>query len=253
MQTITNPYIQGDDILWINFNVKKIISQSANGRSEISSQTIGKNIKLIAPKELAMDVGHTWSEYESMSGRIAEITTKGSKIMADAGAVGSAIGKAATGNISGATGAVLNVPVKWHRQDTALTYSGSERRDFRFDFELSTYNDPKREVFDIVRSFEEYSSPIMKGNLTNILPPYIFSINTVYGDGKTTDLINIENAALVAVSPSYSSPYILGYPSKCNLSLSFKEIDPLFRGNFKSSDTLYSNIINTSEDETYGR
>lgn len=259
MNSVNNPFIEASRTLWIHFTVKELNSQSANGRSKIGATSINEKFKLIAPKELSTNLGHTWGEYESMSSRIAETGEKVSKTMAEAGTVWKGLKAGVSGGAAAGVAALKSTPVRWHRQDTAITYSDSDRREINLSFELAAYKDPKKEVFDIVRKFEVYSCPSMIQSWNNkVVPPYIFSINSVFGENTYVDLLNIENAALVAVSPTYSFPYLYatnispGYPCKCELTLTFREIDPLYRTNFNYEDQSKKLIV-TTDNEDFGR
>jgi hypothetical protein len=59
MNSVNNPFIEASRTLWIHFTVKELNSQSANGRSKIGATSINEKFKLIAPKELSTNLGHT--------------------------------------------------------------------------------------------------------------------------------------------------------------------------------------------------
>lgn len=254
--TINNPYIS-ENRLWLFLSVKEIKSQSSYGRSNstessVKSQSIGEYFKFIAPPELQEQIGHSWDTYESIGQRVAETGMKFNRTMHEGKQTVGALKQAASAGsiseggeklVSGLTG----MPIKWNRIDSAITYVGSDRRKLNFATTLTAYNDPANEVLGIVKKLIQYSCPTQEeGSLVAVKPPYIFDISTKYGNNYV-DLLHIKNAALTAVQPTYFGPYIDGYPCKCELTLAFTEIDPLFR---KSIESGGISIIKTSDDST---
>jgi hypothetical protein len=49
------------------------------------------------------------------------------------------------------------------------------------------------------------------------------------GSSGPNRIISLRAAALQSVQPTYQLPYIDGYPSKCDLTLNFIDVNPLNR------------------------
>jgi len=237
-----------ENFVWIIFTPFKITYQSVAAQRGSAMNTVraGEQIKLLAPDSIMYTHSHSWGEYESMASRLLSKYSEFAKMKNEGNALGSAlpniakqIGTGATeiakgnygdaasqakgaldslhGGLSGA--AVANVKV-----DLPLVFQGSERRSFTFEFNLLAISDPKAEVYDIVRNFELYAAAQSKGQV-DLDPPYVFNLRTEPGD-----IINVDKAALESVQPTWKAPYSKeGYPYSCNLTLTFKDMSPLYR------------------------
>jgi len=115
------------------------------------------------------------------------------------------------------------------RVDTPLQYKGSERRSWELMFQLintEKYKNHENVVLPI-KMLEMFSSPSFgvipdaKAN-ADIILPYLFEIRTEPGDLFYCDL-----AVLKSVQPTWRGPWIGGYPSRCEVRLSFMEYRPL--------------------------
>lgn len=129
-----------------------------------------------------------------------------------------------------------------HKVDTALLYQDSDRRNIQFTVYLAAHSNPQEEVMVPINLLRMYSSPNLAGkevHKTKVGNPYIFKLHTKTGEGKKVPLLNIEKAALLAVAPTFQGPYIGGMPSYCELTLSFKDMQPLSR---KSFDNINSKV-----------
>lgn len=148
-----------------------------------------------------------------------------------------------------------------YRVDTPLQYKGSERRSFELVFTLINTQPGKNheEVVLPVKLLEMLSSPSYglqpdKGFNVDIILPYVFSVNTKPGNLLTCDM-----AVLKQVQPTWRGPWIDGYPSRCELRLSFTEYRPLEQKVFygtseqiiqttqKERATAYEKLTNTSD------
>jgi len=78
----------------------------------------------------------------------------------------------------------------------------------------------------------KYSSPESTSSI-GINLPYIFDIST-----SPASFIKSSYTALTAVQPTYKGPYIDGYPSMCDLSLSFTDLSPLFRKTIETGSLI---------------
>jgi hypothetical protein len=114
--------------------------------------------------------------------------------------------------------------------DTPVTFKDSNRRTLDITVELADQGNTCNDVFKPVRMLEKYSCA-KKGSGVDFELPYIFTVRTKTSEGYNS-LIYMNNAALISVQPTWYGPYRNGYPSKCELLLSFRDMEPLYRNSF---------------------
>lgn len=115
------------------------------------------------------------------------------------------------------------------RVDTPLTYKGSQRRTWEFMFSLINIKQGKNhanvvlpvKLLEMLSSPSYGTNPVASANVDIILP-YLFTIKTTPGNLIVCDL-----AVLTSVNPTWKGPWFSGYPSRCELRLSFMEYRPL--------------------------
>ncbi len=220
--------------------------------------------KFLAQQELIEQISHSWEPYDSYASFFAKLYSDiGISIPEQVAGLADSIGvrsldeaksklkslipkisnsvsngtafkdgvKSMFGAISSAatSGTVANF-----RVDTPLQYKGSERRNFELIFNLINTEKGMNHsnVVLPVKLLEMFSSPSYnitpdKNANADIILPYLFEINTSPGD-----LLYIDLAVLKGVQPTWKGPWIDGYPSRCELRLSFTEYRPLEQGVF---------------------
>lgn len=250
-----------DNISYLQINAFFTPNQKAFGRTSAELLTKTKrmgNWKFVAPDDIQENISHDWGEYDSMSSRLAQ---KGMEAMKqvqlgtnlasaglDKGAGGmidslvSNIGK--TGgqvknlNLVGgvdtllktAGGPISNELAFQGKIDTAFIYQDSKRREYTFTVHLADMGGGdskrlKRQIIEPIQKLEALSCPVLdKESLVSIGFPAVFSVEFM-----PSRIISMDACALTAVTPSYSGPYIDGYPTICELGLTFTEIAPLYR------------------------
>lgn len=225
-----------DSSLWIRLDAWTLTAQAAWGRGNIVTEYAGDSFTFLAPKEFIESTSHEWADYESIMGRLAHKAAELEKGATEVGqglssgtellkelvtmdhkSIKTALEKSAGGMT------VIN-----QRYDAPLYYKGSERRKFDLIFYLVEEGNPANDVVAPVRALQSLSSPAKDGMLYGIVPPRIFSIATE----PDSDFIYIEYAALKSVQPTWRGPYIGGFPSSCELLLSFEDMTPLFEDSF---------------------
>lgn len=228
--------------LWIRMDAWTLTQQAAWGRGPIVAEYAGDSFTFLAPKEFIESTAHEWADYESLMGRLAqkagelekEGRTTGQTFLAGAAAakeifttmdVTSEAMKAAVAKAGG------EITVFNQRYDAPLYYKGSSRRKFDLIFYLVEEGDPEEDVVEPVRRLQSLSSPKKQGMLYGIEPPRIFEIQSE----PDNDFLYIEYAALKSVQPTWRGPYIGGWPSSCELQLSFEDMTPLFEDSFGAS------------------
>ena len=242
----------------IKFLSKSLAKQSAYARGSNPITTGGSRDSWIFafPIEFTEQVAHTWETYQSIGSRLAEKVGEVQTAMSDLQAVSGgateafksiAGGKSAIDSdsiVAQANQAALgmtksNVPA--FRVDTSLVYRDSSRREYSITFQImDDKGDPYNTVFKPIRELEKYSCPEMSSDsLVGINFPYIFEVASL-----GSDIINIKNAAIISINPTWMFPYINDYPTRCELTISFRDIEPLYRSSFDAGG-----IIRTSSSQ----
>jgi hypothetical protein len=224
-----------ENFVWVVIEAYSLESQKTYARDDKSITRGTKMIssyKFLLPEEWQENISHEWGETESMAGRLAQSIMKKQGIKEDIGGViqsakatiKSGQNKQSIQQMLTAAGKGLSRDTIAHKIDNSYVYKGSPRRTYTFVFELVVERDPKKDVFDPIKSLEALSCPIMDGDFVGIKFPSIFKVYT-----KPNSLIYIENAALTGVQPTFQGPYINGYPSACTVSLTFTDLNPMYR------------------------
>lgn len=123
----------------------------------------------------------------------------------------------------------ISPEIPFSKVDAAVTYRNTQHRDFTFTFELvySDRNSVAQQVYYPINRLMEMSCAERDINNLRIKPPYIFKVYT-----EPFAFIRMRNAALISVQTNWKYPYINGIPSQAEVTLSFKEIDPVYRKTF---------------------
>lgn len=221
--------------LWINFTGRTLDSVGPFVRSKNSIQA-GNRIgswQFIAPNEIMENVSHDWEEFESIGTRAAQksITMRhagmeGKQVTAGASELVKSFTGGSKTDISSIMGSMNKVGVPDHKVDTTLVYKDTKRRAYDFTFEFSFWNDndPEEKIFKPIRELQKWTCPDMETDFTKIDFPAIFHIKTM-----NSDLINIKYGVITAVQPTWMAPFINGYPSRVSLTISFQDMQPLYR------------------------
>lgn len=244
MEYVFPKFLQGrQDTLWLEMYEMKMDSQNSWGRSSINAKRTDNSWKFLAPNEIAENVSHTWGEYESMASRLAE---KGISLMKGmeniesiAGAAKGAVmnvagsGKVSMSTVTNMVANAASTNVIAAKIDSAYTYQDSNRREFSLTIEMhETVSDHPYEMYECVQKLKEASCAEHIGML-QVGFPRIFRIVT-----HPIKIININHAALTGVQPNWKSPYHNGYPCGCELTLTFVDIEPLYRESFSQGGII---------------
>lgn len=239
-----------DPGLWVDMQPLKIDYQTIydirGGSVNTSESEKGPTFRFLAPMSFMEGINHNWDEYDSVATRLAQKLMDVNKISSEItglaqvdwlGAV-SDIGSVSKTKIENmySTGMrqankmvqkVGGTRIPQVRFDSPLVYTSSPRRTYTLEFVLiSETDDPKGDILTPVREIEKYASPGTdpQGPI-NIKLPYVFRIKT-YPD---PEVLKIDNAALTSVQPTFFEPYRKGYPTRCELTLNFTDITPVYR------------------------
>ena len=230
-------------LLKIKFTAYKLdkIGAWIHSKSTYQRSDAGLSWTFLAPNEINEDVVHTWDEFESIGTRAAQKYVDVSHARAEIdtiGEKGSDLFKAlekndkkisTTINEVSKAGNVGSVPMM--KVDTALVYKNSNRRTYSLEWDIHFWNDGKAEteIFEPIRELTKASCAAMDtSGPTKIDFPYIFTVKTI----PNSNLININNAVITSVQPVWVYPFIDGYPSRCRLTISFTDLEPLYKASW---------------------
>jgi len=224
-----------ENFVWVIIEAYDLESQKTYAREEdsiIRGSKMLDSFKFLLPEEWQENISHEWGETESMAGRLAQSIMKKEGLKEDIGGVlqsatstlKSGVNGQSVQQILSAAGKKLSRDTLAHKIDNSYVYKNSPRRSYTFEFTLVVERDAKADVFDPIKSLEALSCPVLQGDFVGIKFPSVFKVYT-----KPNNLIYIENAALTGVQPTFSGPYINGYPSLCTVSLTFNDLSPMYR------------------------
>ena len=254
------------NLVKVKFVSKKLNSQRAyaRGASQLNVDESDRNTwTFIAPEELQENVSHNWEPYESLASRLSskvgEIHTaltdlQGFKAAAGGGYSGLTPNEgqsfASTETIkkvvSSAVRESAKVDVPAYRVDTAMVYKDSTRLEYSLTMTLADmYGDPYNSIVKPVRELERLSCPEMADDTILINFPYIFQVYTV-----GSELINVKNAAIINIAPLWKGPIINNHYSMCDLTIVFRDIEPLYRSTFSKGGVIRTSTSQPSNTNT---
>lgn len=267
--SLTNPWARkagtkSNKFVWLHLKASKILNQQSKGVGEIKVSTPIVEFAFLAPLNITEGTMHNWGEYESMASRLAQKVRSAAKIGAEyralVGAFENAPGSGKnTGSVnleasaknmlqnkSKNAGTIMTDWIgKIHKHtksysipkfkvDTPLYYESSDRRNLTFEVMLIAERNPKKDLIDTVQDIMKFSCPTLKGRGgIRIEFPYVFDVRT-----QPQEWLKYPTLALTACQPTWNSPYIDGYPSSCNLQLTFKDMSPLYSGTIESGSIV---------------
>jgi hypothetical protein len=259
-RTITPWSGNTEEMTWVHMKAKKITDQTTSGRGgSIAGGADGAEFVFIAPDTITENIGHDWAEYDSIQSRVANKIRDMAKLGAELKTVIGTVGnisklsadtfKKSSGNVGtkadqlirSAYNNIAAQSIPKIKVDTPLYYSGSRRRQITLDFTLiaESIDTIKSDVVDVVHDLMKYSAASSRGAV-DIEFPYYFELFT-----QPAKILNYTTAALMAVQPVWTGPWIKGIPLTCKLNLTFKDISPLYRQTISSGSII--NVISGSK------
>jgi len=245
------PHASFESALWLVFTAKELKSTTTAGRGgALNIGKTGTTFKFLAPEIIIESHNHDWQPYESVQSKLLQ------KVMA---------WKKAGGEIKDIYNSIEqkvkalgdNMPTGQQMQnilqggfgtatpkfkvDTPLAYTNSQRRQWQFTFQLADARGGI-EVMNAVKDLMVYAAPKSEGVL-DIQFPWLFTIAS-----EPSGLIDCSYAAMTSIQPSWMTPYIKGRPTRCELTLSFTDMSPLFETTIQRGGII--NVI-TPEDTKF--
>lgn len=208
------------------------------GSAGITTTQQAWNFKFLVPENFQESIQHSWADYSSFTSQfanrflpllqnVAGAYTGATNILKDGSmSSGSTNFLQGSDSLSTAEGAVSM------RFDAALTYQTSQRRRYMFELHFADCGDPYEDVVYPIKLLEWLSSASINSGFAQITRPYIFRVYT-----NPVKFLYMKYCALESVLPNYSAPYRNGYPTSASVQLSFVELAPLYKDQFKSEIT----------------
>lgn len=198
----------------IAFDIKKQDLQPKNNSGHVEVGGKLYDWDLVAPSDIQENIQHTWEEYSSFQGRAAQYISDVSKAISSAVQIGGGFLRSG-GNTDPAKSKV----------DSPMVYTGSKRLEYSITVLFMRWrNGAFADVFEPIHQFRKYSCASFGGSIDTVNFPAIFQIYT-----SPADFINIRYAALTDVQTKYESPFVSGYPQRAECTLTFMDIQPLYR------------------------
>lgn len=225
------PHSTFTDALWLRMQAIELRGMHTGGRG--GSLQLGRKhttFKFLAPEQIIESHNHSWEEYASIQSKILEKVIGFKTGIEQFGDVKDNLVtsfKTAKGWPSGQhllsyLAKIGDVRVPKYKIDTPLRYTNSQRRQFQLTFMLADSWGGK-EITKAVKLLQTYAAPSIVSEI-NINFPYIFSLNS-----EPEGLLKVNYAALSDIIVTWMAPYITGTPVRCELTLTFKDMSPLFK------------------------
>lgn len=235
------PHANFTDALWIKFQAKQLTGMHTGGRG--GTLQIGKKgsaFKFLAPETITETHNHEWQEYSSIQSKILSKVIAFSTAYEQGKDIASNL-KTAYNNrgLPGGQGIMKllmkagDTRVPKYKMDTPLAYSNSQRRQYQLTFVLADIE--PQNILQTVKLLEMYAAAESKSEI-DIEFPYVFSVQS-----DPEGLINIDYAAITSILPNWLHPYMKGMPMRCELTISFTDMSPLFRKTIESGGIIQVN------------
>ena len=235
--------------LWVEFQPRKLTQITTGGRGGTYRTTEeGPIYRFLAPIDGILEAhNHEWGVYESMQAKLLKLFSNLEVGLEKIEHAGSTLanevrniyrdlraGKLPTGSRMEQAllkAAAFNIPKR--KIDSPLAYETSARRQYLLTFPLLSEG-LKTDLISVVKDIQVYAAPKRTGNTINIEWPYVWSIQS-----EPKGILDVDLAAMTSVQVSWLDPYINGVPQRCDLTLGFTDISPLF-----GESIIYGSLVN---------
>ena len=225
------PHSNFSSALWLTFTAKELKSSQTAGRGgTLNIGKTGTTFKFLAPEIIVESHNHDWQPYESVQSKLLQKVLAWKKAGGEIGDIYNSIkqeikslgGKLPTGQqMSNILQGGFGTQTPKFKVDTPLAYTNSQRRQWQFTFQLADAVGGI-EVMNAVKDLMVYAAPKTDGVL-DIQFPWLFKLAS-----EPEGLIDCNYAAMTSIQPSWMTPYIKGRPTRCELTLAFTDMSPLF-------------------------
>lgn len=213
----------GKDTLWLSLSVYELTNQTGDARDRGGIQTNGPvdNMAFLLPKTFQETLDHNWEEHQGIAQRLGDVIQTSNQAWKELQSAGRLD--------------LRSAQVSKEKPDAPLVYKGTSRRQLSLTFGLADQGSIYYDVLHPVIELQKYSSPTDKNDaiLYTIEFPHVFKLSVIDGNGSLSNLTSMEWASLQAVQPTYNGPYRNGSPSSCELTLTFIELEPVYKKIFE--------------------
>jgi len=219
---IPNGISVSKDTLWLRITAKEF-KPSVIARGGYNKGAPIETFSFLMPPTLAYGYTHEWEDLTTIAGAVREITGELSKQVAVL---------QQTAQNSFGTPIIGDSFGLGQKNDAPFTYLNTQRFTVTLDVLFSVYDNAKSDVFDPIKKLIDMSCPEMghtSAFSTDIKFPYVFEVGTYTGSDEPSHLINLRDAALTQITPTWNGPYIGGYPTSASVNLTFVDIYPVYR------------------------
>ena len=227
---------------WFIIEARELIEETAYAKGQDGGLKIGDEVlqdwKFLAPISIQENLVHEWVPWETIASRLAGIGKEYSQLKNNVSGIYRSFEKGINeGSVGSAWRGLSSLSKSKTKVDTPLVYENSQRREWTFTFNLITDEDSQSEIYAPVIELELYSSPKKVNDGIDIELPSVFDIRTEAPESDfNTGFIYAEHTALTSIQPTYMAPYDKnGYPMRCELTLTFKELPPLYQDSINVS------------------
>lgn len=227
-------FMNSPDTLWLKVTPKtfrpNISIQKDYNQGSTKAAT---SLYFLLGQSVTTGLTHQWGELSTLSGAVRELTSTVKKQATDVASTGGAI--LGSFNVStpdalqrfNLTGAGRSA-----KNDAPYIYENTSRRQVALELQFAAHRNAEYEVWNPIQSLMVWSCA--SGSVgtqfgTEFNFPYVFKVQTVTGTGKEVDIINFRDAAMESVLPVFNQPYKDGYPMSASCSVTFVDINPVYR------------------------
>lgn len=224
--------MSSQDTLRLYISAKTVLKQDLqpknnSGHIEVGSELYSWN--LVAPTDIQENIQHTWEEYGSFQGRASQLKSDAFSSLAAASQITTAADGRAGGNTNPARAKV----------DSPIVYTGSKRLEYSITIPFMRYlGGSYKDVFEPIHNFRKLSCAGISNQIDTVDFPAIFEIYT-----SPADFVYIKYAALLDVQTKYEAPFVGGYPQRAECTLTFMDIQPLYRESWRDGNGLITTSI----------
>ena len=215
--------------LWLQVKPRNFRPNIENQLAINGGSDVGPVYHFLIGKSFTTGLSHEWADITSISGAIRDVKAE------LGGAANKAFSALGAGNIY-ASG-------KSFKNDNPIVYQNSARRQFNIELQFAAKHNAQAEVWEPIFNLMKWSAASGPGKTqysTQFDMPFVFSVQTVTGDGTAVPMVNFKNACIESITPNYSAPYKDGYPMHATCQVQWKDIDPTYRENIESSGATIS-------------
>lgn len=246
--------------LWLELQPRKLNQINTGGRGgTFSTSDEGPLYRFLAPTEGINEThNHDWQVYDSMHAKLLKMFSNLAVGWKKAKQTGTQNWQNITryideGNLPTASRALNDFlgttayDKEPRKIDSPLAYENSARRQFIFTFPLLSEG-LKTNLVKVVKEIQGFAAPTTNNNSTiEIGWPHVWSIQS-----EPKGIIDVDLAACTSVQVDWMHPFLGGVPQRCNLTLSFTDISPLFSQTIKYGSLVEVNPQSkTIEEKTW--